>query len=116
MINEPTALGQLHGGIGQSIGEVLMEGLVYDEQGQVLTGSLMDYALPRADQVPFMDLNWAPTDGPNALIGAKGVGEVSSIGAPGAIMNAVLDALRSQDVRHLDIPLTPEKIWKALHP
>ena len=116
VINEPTALGQLHGGIGQSIGEVLMEGLVYDEQGQVLTGSLMDYALPRADQVPFMDLNWAPTDSPNALIGAKGVGEVSSIGAPGAIMNAVLDALRPQDVRHLDIPLTPEKIWKALHP
>jgi carbon-monoxide dehydrogenase large subunit len=116
VINEPTALGQLHGGIGQSVGEVLMEGLIYDEGGQILTGSLMDYALPRADQVPFMDLNWAPTDSPNALIGAKGVGEVSSIGAPGAIMNAVLDALRLRGVRHLDIPLTPEKIWRALQP
>jgi len=115
VINEPTALGQLHGGIGQAVGEVLMEGLVYDEAGQVLTGSLMDYALPRADQMPFFDLNWSPTASPNALIGAKGVGEVSSIGAPGAILNAVLDALRAHGVRHLDIPLTPEKIWRAIH-
>lgn len=115
VINEPAALGQLQGGIAQAVGEVLMEGLVYDETGQILTGSLMDYALPRADQVPFMDLNWAPTDSPNALIGAKGVGEVSSIGAPGAIMNAVLDALSPKGVRHVDIPLTPEKIWQALN-
>lgn len=116
VINEATALGQLHGGIGQAIGEALMEAMVHDpESGQVLSGSLMDYALPRADDMPMLDLHWAPTASPNSLIGAKGVGEVSSIGAPGVIVNAVLDALRPLGIEHLDIPLTPEKVWRAIH-
>lgn len=115
VINEPTALGQLHGGIGQAVGEILMEGMQYDPgTGQPLSGSLMDYALPRADDMPSFDLSWAPTASPNSLIGAKGVGEVSSIGAPGAIQNAVLDALRSLGVEHLDMPLTPETVWRAI--
>lgn len=115
VINEPTARGQLHGGIGQAVGEALMEAMVMDpDSGQVLSGSLMDYALPRADDMPSFDLHWAPTASPNSLIGAKGVGEVSSIGAPGVIVNAVLDALRPLGVEHLDIPLTPEKVWRAI--
>jgi len=115
VINEPTALGQLHGGIAQEIGEALLEDVHYDpESGQLLSGSLMDYCLPRADDMPFFDLGWAPTASPNALIGAKGVGEVSSIGAPGPVMNAVLDALRPLGVEHLDTPMTPERVWRAI--
>lgn len=115
VINEPTARGQLHGGIGQAAGEVLMEVMRYDPaSGQPVSGSLMDYALPRADDVPYLDLAWAPTASPNSLIGAKGVGEVSSIGAPGAIQNAVLNALLSFGVEHVDIPLTPETVWRAI--
>ncbi len=116
VINEQTARGQLHGGIGQAIGEALMEVMVHDpDSGQVLSGSLMDYALPRADDMPMFDLHWAPTASPNSLIGAKGVGEVSSIGAPGVIVNAVIDALRPLGVEHVDLPLTPEKVWRAIH-
>ncbi len=116
VINEPTALGQLHGGIAQEIGEVLLEAVRYDpESGQLLSGSLMDYCLPRADDMPFFTLAWAPTASPNALIGAKGVGEVSSIGAPGPVMNAVLEALRPLGIEHLDTPLTPETVWRAIH-
>lgn len=115
VINEPTARGQLHGGIAQEIGEVLLERIHYDpETGQLLSGSLMDYCLPRADDMPFFDLSWAPTASPNALIGAKGVGEVSSIGGPGPVLNAVLDALRPLGVEHLDTPLTPERVWRAI--
>lgn len=115
VINEQTARGQLHGGIGQAVGEALMEAMVHDpESGQVLSGSLMDYALPRAADMPLFDLHWAPTASPNSLIGAKGVGEVSSIGAPGVIVNAVLDALRPLGVEHIDLPLTPEKVWRAV--
>lgn len=115
VINEQTARGQLHGGIGQAVGEALMEAMVHDpESGQVLSGSLMDYALPRASDMPLFDLHWAPTASPNSLIGAKGVGEVSSIGAPGVIVNAVLDALRPLGVEHIDLPLTPEKVWRAV--
>jgi carbon-monoxide dehydrogenase large subunit len=115
VINEPTARGQLHGGIAQEIGEVLLERVHYDpETGQLLSGSLMDYCLPRADDMPFFDLAWAPTASPNALIGAKGVGEVSSIGGPGPVLNAVLDALRPLGVGHMDTPLTPERVWRAI--
>jgi carbon-monoxide dehydrogenase large subunit len=115
VFNEATARGQLHGGLAQEIGEVLLERVHYDpETGQLLSGSLMDYALPRADEVPNFDLAWAPTDSPNSPIGAKGVGEVSSIGGPGPLLNAVLDALRPHGIEHLDPPLTPERVWRAL--
>ncbi|KZD08566.1 carbon monoxide dehydrogenase [Oceanibaculum pacificum] len=115
VINEATALGQIHGGIGQSVGEALLEAVRYDPQsGQLLSGSFMDYTMPRADDVPAIAHGWAPTASPNSLIGAKGVGEVSSIGGPGPIMNAVLDALRPLGVEHIDIPLTPETVWRAV--
>jgi carbon-monoxide dehydrogenase large subunit len=115
VINAPTALGQLHGGLAQEIGEVLLERVHYDpDSGQLLSGSLMDYALPRADEVPPLDLAFAPTRSPNSPIGAKGVGEVASIGGPGPILNAVMDALRPDGVEHLDPPLTAERVWRAL--
>ncbi|MBU0724124.1 MAG: xanthine dehydrogenase family protein molybdopterin-binding subunit [Alphaproteobacteria bacterium] len=115
IINEATAQGQIQGGIGQSVGEALLEAVRYDPQsGQLLSGSFMDYTMPRADDMPSFNLSWAPTPSPNSLIGAKGVGEVSSIGGPGPIMNAVLDALRPLGVQHVDIPMTPETVWRAV--
>ena len=114
VFNPPAALGQLHGGIAQGIGEALMEGVRIDPDGQPLNASFMDYPLPRASDVPLMDIGWLPTGSPNALVGAKGVGELGSIGAPGVVVNAVLDALRPLSVRHLDMPLTPERVWRAL--
>jgi carbon-monoxide dehydrogenase large subunit len=114
IFNPPAALGQLHGGIAQGIGEALMEGVRLDADGQPLNASFMDYALPRALDVPFIDIEWRPTEAPHALIGAKGVGELGSIGAPGVVLNAVLDALRPVGVRHIDRPLTPFRIWQAV--
>lgn len=115
VINEATALGQLHGGIGQSVGEALLEAAHYDPAtGQLLSGSFMDYTMPRADDVPPLELGWAPTASPNSLIGAKGVGEVASIGGPGPVMNAVLDALKPYGIKHIDIPMTPEAVWRSI--
>ncbi len=116
ILNEPMARGQLLGGIGQAIGECLMETADVDrESGQPISGSLMDYALPRAYDMPAFSMSWSNTDSPNSILGVKGAGEVSSIGAPGAITNAVLDALADDGIEHLDIPLTPQKIWSALN-
>jgi carbon-monoxide dehydrogenase large subunit len=112
--NPPAAAGQLMGGIAQGIGEALMEGMRFDADGQPLNASFMDYALPRAADLPFIQIGWAPTASPNAVLGAKGVGELGSIGAPGVVVNAVLDALAPLGVRHLDMPLTPETLWRAL--
>ena len=114
MINPPVAFGQVIGGIGQSVGEALSEGMRFDADGQPLTGSLMDYALPRAGDLPMFAHEWAPTDSPGSLINAKGVGELSSIGAPAVFVNAVLDALAPLGVTHIDMPLTPAKIWAAM--
>ncbi|SME88187.1 carbon-monoxide dehydrogenase large subunit [Tistlia consotensis] len=115
VFDEASAQGQVQGGIAQEAGEVLTESLRYDpESGQLLSGSLLDYALPRADDLPAFDLAFAPTPSPNSLIGAKGVGELPSIGAPGPILNAVLHALSERGIEHLDPPLTPEKVWRAL--
>ena len=114
IINPPAALGQIHGGIGQAIGEVFLEALIADADGQLLTGSLMDYALPRAADMPMIQLATHATDSPASLLGVKGVGELPSIGAPGVLMNAVLDALAAFGVDHIDKPITPARIWEAL--
>ena len=114
IFNPPAALGQLHGGIAQGVGEALMEAIRLDADGQPLNASFMDYALPRAADLPFIDIAWQATASPNALIGAKGVGELGSIGAPAVVVNAVLDALRPLGIRHLDRPLTPFTIWRAV--
>jgi carbon-monoxide dehydrogenase large subunit len=107
--------GQLHGGIVQGISQALTERVVYDNHGQLLSATLMDYALPvAADLVPFT-LDRTETPSPRNPLGAKGVGEAGTTGAPPAIVNAVLDALAPLGITHLDMPLYPQRIWEAIH-
>jgi len=115
-LNETLVDGQMHGGIVQGLGQALLEHCHYDpESGQLLTGSLMDYALPRADDVPAIDTVAAMMPTPTNGLGVKGVGELGTNGTPPAIVNAVVDALSHLGVRHLHMPLTPEKVWRAIH-
>ncbi len=107
--------GQVHGGLAQGIGQALLEEVVYDEQGQLLTGTLMDYAIPRADLFPHFNTAATVTPTPLNPLGAKGVGEAATIGSTPAVVNAVLDALQPFGVQHLDMPLRPEKIWRAIN-
>ncbi len=112
-LNPVVAEGQLHGALAQGIGQALLERVVYDPQtGQLLTGSLMDYGLPRADDLCAFGLQAADIPTMNNPLGMKGVAEVGCIGAPAAVMNAIVDAL---DGRHLDMPATPEAVWRALN-
>ena len=114
VVNPLLVDGQIVGGIAQGIGEALLERIVYDADGQMLTGSLMDYALPRAGDMPVIRLDRMSTPSPFNTLGAKGVGEAGTIGAPPAIVNAALDALAPLGVEHVDMPLTPERIWRAI--
>jgi carbon-monoxide dehydrogenase large subunit len=115
VVNPRLLAGQIHGGIVHGLGNALMEEAIYDEEtGQLLTGTLMDYALPRAEDVPSLGVETIATASPNNFMGLKGVGELPTNGAPAALANAVLDALRPLGIRHLDMPLTPHKIWQAL--
>ncbi len=114
IINPMLVEGQLHGGIVQGLSQALYEEVVYDEDGQMLTGSLMDYALPRAHNFPRFELDNTVTPSPVNPMGVKGVGEAGTIGSTPAIVNAVVDALKPFGVRHIDMPLRPEKIWKLM--
>jgi len=115
IVNPMIVEGQVHGGVAQGIGQALMEQCVYDrETGQLLTGSLMDYALPRADDVPSFKVGTRVTPCTHNPLGAKGCGEAGAIGAPAALMNAVMDALAPRGVRHLDMPASPHRVWSAL--
>lgn len=106
--------GQLHGGIAQGVAQALCEGVHYDESGQLITGSLMDYAVPTAHDLPAFELDRTETPTPVNPLGAKGVGEAGTIGSTPAVVNAVIDALAPFGVRHIDMPLWPEKIWRAI--
>jgi carbon-monoxide dehydrogenase large subunit len=114
VINPMLVDGQLHGGIVQSIGQALYEEVVYDEQGQLVTGTLMDYALPKASQIPWLELERTETPSPVNPLGVKGVGEAGTIGATPAIVGAIVDALAPFGVKHLDMPVKPEAIWKII--
>ena len=114
IVNPMLVRGQLLGGMAQGIGEALMEKMVYDQDGQLLTGSLMDYAIPRATDVPPVVIDKIETVSSVNALGAKGVGEAGCIGIPAAVVNAVVDALSVHGINHLDMPLTSEKIWRAL--
>jgi len=115
VVNPRLLTGQMHGGIVHGLGNALMEEAVYDEEtGQLLSGTLMDYALPRADDVPELRVETIATPSPNNFLGLKGVGELPTNGAPAAIANAVVDALRPLGVHHLDMPITAHKVWRAL--
>jgi aerobic carbon-monoxide dehydrogenase large subunit len=114
MINPLLVKGQIHGGAVQGLGQGLAEVLTYDEAGQVLSGSFMDYAMPRADEVPLFDVDAHEVPTRVNPLGAKGVGEAGTVGALPALMNAVNDALAPLGVRHLDMPVTPERVWQAM--
>lgn len=112
VINPLLVDGQIHGGVAQGIGQALLEEVVYDEEGQILTGSLMDYALPKAEDLPRLELS--RTETPTAVnpLGVKGVGEAGTVGSTPAVVNAVIDALAPFGVTHIDMPLKPEKLWR----
>jgi len=115
IVNPMIAEGQLQGGVAQGVGQALFEEMHYDsDSGQVISGSLMDYALPRADDLSGIEcafVEGVPGDNP---IGVKGLGEAGATGAPACVVNAVLDALRPLGIRYLDMPLTPQTVWKAI--
>jgi carbon-monoxide dehydrogenase large subunit len=115
VINPLLVEGQVHGGVAQGVGQALYEAVRYDADGQPLTASLMDYAVPSAAQVPSVRSYRLETPSPANPLGVKGMGESGTIGVTPAVVNAVMDALRPYGVRHLDMPLTPEKVWTAIH-
>jgi carbon-monoxide dehydrogenase large subunit len=114
VVNPMLLKAQMHGGIVQGIGQALVEDIVYDADGQLITGSLMDYCLPRADDTCNMDIISAPTITQSNLIGAKGGGESGPTGALPATINAVVDALKPLGVNHIDMPATPQRIWQTI--
>ena len=114
VINPMIVEGQVHGGIVQSIAQALFEETVYDEGGQILTGSLVDYMIPSAADLPRMDLGRTVTPSPSNPLGAKGIGEAGTIAASACVVNAVVDALSGLGVRHLDMPLQPARVWEAI--
>ena len=114
IVNPLLVEGQVHGGVVQGIGQALYEETVYDRDGQLVTGSYMDYALPRADNAPLIGFASAPSPATTNVLGVKGCGEAGCAGALPAVMNAVADALRTRGVRHLDMPATPQRVWAAL--
>ena len=115
IINPMLAEGQVHGAVVQGLGQALLEDMAYDNEGQPLAGSLMDYALPRADNMPNFTFDILETLSPITGLGVKGIGELPTLAAPPAVVNAVMDALSHTGVRHIDTPLSAEKVWRALH-
>ncbi|MCI0787957.1 MAG: molybdopterin-dependent oxidoreductase [Chloroflexi bacterium] len=113
-INPMIVEGQIHGGVVHGAGQALWEGVIYDENGQLLTGSMTDYALPRAHMFPDLEILSTVTPSPHNPLGVKGIGETGTIASTVTIYNAVIDALRPLGVTHLDMPLTPEKVWQAI--
>ena len=114
VINPMIVDGQVHGGLAQGIGQALMEEAVYSEDGQLITGSFMDYQMPRAEDFPHFELSRTVTPTPVNPMGAKGVGEAGTIGSTPAIVNAVVDALAPFGVDHVDMLLRPEKLWRLM--
>ncbi len=114
LVNPMLAEGQVHGGVVQGIGQALLERTVYDENGQLLTGSFMDYALPRADDLPDIEVGFHPVPATSNPLGVKGCGEAGVTGALPAVMNAISDALASAGAEPVDMPARPERVWRAL--
>jgi carbon-monoxide dehydrogenase large subunit len=112
IINPLIVHGQVHGGVAQGVGQALFEHGVYDEHGQLRTGSYMDYCMPRADDLPDFDVDTTVTPCTHNPLGVKGCGEAGAIGSTAAVMNAVTDAL---GVRDLAMPATPERVWRVLN-
>jgi carbon-monoxide dehydrogenase large subunit len=115
MINPLIAEGQIHGGIAQGLGQALLEEGRYDESGNLISGNFLEYALPRADDLVQIQMDHTVTPCPHNPLGVKGIGEAGTIASTAAVANAVIDALRPFGIVHLDMPYTPEKVWKAIH-
>jgi aerobic carbon-monoxide dehydrogenase large subunit len=115
VINPMIVEGQVHGAVAQGIGQALFEGVAYDDDGQLLTGNLVSYCLPAAADLPGFDVDRTVTPTSRSILGAKGIAESGATGAPPAVVNAVLDALRPLGVTQLDMPLTPVRVWEAIH-
>lgn len=114
VLNPLIAEGQVHGGVAQGIGQALYEHAVYNENGQLLSGSMMDYAVPKITQLPMYTTEFAGVPSPSNPMGVKGIGEAGSIGSTPAIANAVIDALSPLGITHIDLPLTAQRVWKAI--
>ncbi len=114
IVNPMLVAGQLHGGVAQGIGQALMECVSYDASGQPITGSFMDYALPRAEDIPLMEVGDHPVPAKSNPLGTKGCGEAGCAGSLSTIVNAVVDALSEYGITHIDMPLTPERVWRAI--
>jgi carbon-monoxide dehydrogenase large subunit len=114
VVNPMLVAGQLHGGVAQGIGQAFMECVSYDANGQPITGSFMDYALPRAEDVPLMQIGDHPVPAKSNPLGTKGCGEAGCAGSLSTLTNAVLDALSELGITHIDMPLTPERVWRAI--
>jgi carbon-monoxide dehydrogenase large subunit len=114
IINPMLVAGQVHGGLAAGISQTLWEHVVYDEDGNPLTSTLADYAIPSAAELPTFELGHTVTLSPNNALGAKGIGESATIGSTPAVQNAVIDALSHLGVRHIDLPCTPERVWRAV--
>jgi carbon-monoxide dehydrogenase large subunit len=113
-INPLIVDGQIHGGIVQGVGQALWESAVYSDDGQLVSGSMMDYALPRASWLPGFELDETVTPSTDNPLGVKGVGETGTIASTAAVANAVVDALTPLGIRHLDLPLTAPRVWHAI--
>jgi aerobic carbon-monoxide dehydrogenase large subunit len=114
IVNPMLVAGQLHGGVAQGIGQTFMESVSYDANGQPITGSFMDYALPRAEDIPVMEIGDHPVPAKSNPLGTKGCGEAGCAGSLSTLVNAVVDALSEYGITHIDMPLTPERVWRAI--
>ena len=114
-VNPMIVRGQVHGGVAQGLGQALLERTSFDaESGQLLSGSFMDYALPRANDLPDIEVDLMEVPSASNPLGVKGAGEAGSVGSPPAVINAIIDALSGDGVTHIDMPATPEVVWRAL--
>ena len=114
VINPMIVEGQIQGGVVQGVGQALTEIGVYSDDGQLLSGTLLEYAVPRADLLPGIEVDRIETPSPHNPLGVKGAGEMGTIAATPVVANAVMDALAPLGVTHIELPLTPEKIWRAV--
>jgi carbon-monoxide dehydrogenase large subunit len=115
VMNSLLCEGQIHGGVAQGVGQALMESIVFDDNGQLVTGSFQDYAMPRAEDFPDLVSQLTEVPAKTNALGVKGAGEAGATGAPPAVITAILDALRPLGIEHIDMPATPLRVWQAIH-
>ena len=115
VMNRLLCEGQIHGGVAQGVGQALMEAIVYDSGGQLVTGSFQDYAMPRAEDFPDMVSELTEVPATTNPLGVKGAGEAGATGAPPAVISAILDALKPLGIEHIDMPATPSRVWAAIN-